>query len=69
MAEDNSRNIQDGAGPVQTPKTRLTEPAPILVGNSPERPDGLRVSVHDGLDNSDLRMLLDLAAKKANKDE
>jgi hypothetical protein len=46
--------------PLGLGKKILIEPAPLT-------PRGGRVRVNDGLDNSDLRMLLSLAAEKAKQ--
>ena len=54
-----------GKRPVRKP---LNEPAPSDIPDNPPGKDP-RIHVNDGLDNSDLRMLLDLATKQAKEKE
>jgi hypothetical protein len=52
----------------QPDRKPLNEPAPKDIPDSPPGNDP-RMHVNDGLDNSDLRMLLDLATKQAKEKE
>ena len=54
--------------PLENPSRVLLEPSSARRSGRSLVPDR-RIAVHDGLDNSDLRMLLDIATKEAKKDE
>ena len=62
MADQNQNNQESNPNESRVP---LTEPAP-KPSVDPTR-GGTRTHVHDGLDNSDLRMLLNIAKQEADR--
>ena len=59
---------RQGSGTPDGKNEQLNEPAPVLVPDTPQPGDG-RIHVHDGMDNSDLRLLQDLAIEQAKAKE